>query len=611
MAEFVIKLADERGRVQEQVQTAATAEELRARFAHAGYHVFSVRARSGFAGLSRRKVKLEPFLIFNQQFLTLIKAGLPILGSLVMLAKNQKNAHFAAQLEDVANRVKTGESLSAAFEAQTGFPVMYTTTLLAGERSGNLQEVLERYVSFQRISLTFRKKLITSLIYPCVLLVLVFALMFFMFAVVIPQFGKLYEQLGSKLPWITTDLLNFGEWLNRNLLWIGITILVVGGAFYRFASTERGKDIIDRVRIGLPVFGKIWLKYQVALFARTLSTLLTGGLSLVPSLETAARSISSRRVSKAVFSSISTVREGKSLAESLENTGVFPDLAAEMITVGEQTGALPAMLNSVSEFFEEDVAAALTAALALLSHSSSSSWASWWSLFSSHSTCPSFLWVRQAQERKPPWQMYSQFRSPQRRTNGPRPKPWRTVIAPNSLTSKTSRSSTTCSAPSPSSSCSATTSCPSSSSTTRSSSPSAIPRASWSSTKSPASSRTASSPASPPLSQITDLLKKTEQSQRVLDEASEGLTFDVLTGDENSDENISIEKLTSEEDISPIIAWSTPPSSPLSSAALPTFTSKPTTIPSSSSTASTASSRPPWRPSPASTTPPSFPASRS
>ena len=366
MAEFVIKLADERGRVQEQVQTAATAEELRARFTHAGYHVFSVRARSGFAGLKRGKVKLEPFLIFNQQFLTLIKAGLPILGSLVMLAKNQKNAHFAAQLEDVANRVKTGESLSAAFEAQTGFPVMYTTTLLAGERSGNLQEVLERYVSFQRISLTFRKKLITSLIYPGVLLVLVFALMFFMFAVVIPQFGKLYEQLGSKLPWITTDLLNFGEWLNRNLIWIGLTILVVGGAFYRFASTERGKDIIDRVRIGLPVFGKIWLKYQVALFARTLSTLLTGGLSLVPSLETAARSISSRRVSQAVFSSISTVREGKSLAESLENTGVFPDLAAEMITVGEQTGALPAMLNSVSEFFEEDVAAALSAALALI-----------------------------------------------------------------------------------------------------------------------------------------------------------------------------------------------------------------------------------------------------
>ena len=366
MAEFVIKLADERGRVQEQVQTAATAEELRARFAHAGYHVFSVRARSGFAGIKRRKVKLEPFLIFNQQFLTLIRAGLPIMGSLQMLAKNQKNAHFSAQLDDVSGRVKTGESLSSAFEAQSGFPVMYTTTLLAGERSGNLLEVLERYVSFQRISLTFRKKLITSLIYPCVLMVLVTALVFFMFAYVVPQFAALYDQIGSKLPAMTVALLSFSKWLNHNLLWIALIVLGTGFGVYRFSITERGRDFVDGFRIRMPIFGKIWLKYQVALFSRTLSTLLTGGLPLVPSLETAARSISSRRVSKAVFKSISTVREGKSLAEALEQTGVFPDLAAEMITVGEQTGALPAMLNSVAEFFEEDVATALTASLALI-----------------------------------------------------------------------------------------------------------------------------------------------------------------------------------------------------------------------------------------------------
>jgi type IV pilus assembly protein PilC len=366
MAEFVIKLADERGRVQEQVQTAATAEELRARFAHAGYHVFSVRARSGFAGIKRRKVKLEPFLIFNQQFLTLIRAGLPIMGSLQMLAKNQKNAHFSAQLDDVSGRVKTGESLSSAFEAQSGFPVMYTTTLLAGERSGNLLEVLERYVSFQRISLTFRKKLITSLIYPCVLMVLVTALVFFMFAYVVPQFAALYDQIGSKLPAMTVALLSFSKWLNHNLLWIALIVLGTGFGVYRFSITELGRDFVDGFRIRMPIFGKIWLKYQVALFARTLSTLLTGGLPLVPSLETAARSISSRRVSKAVFKSISTVREGKSLAEALEQTGVFPDLAAEMITVGEQTGALPAMLNSVADFFEEDVATALTASLALI-----------------------------------------------------------------------------------------------------------------------------------------------------------------------------------------------------------------------------------------------------
>jgi type IV pilus assembly protein PilC len=365
MAEFVIKLADERGRVQEQVQTAATAEELRARFIHAGYHVFSVRARGGI-GLTRRKVKLEPFLIFNQQFLTLIRAGLPILGSLQMLGKIQKNALFFSQLDDVATRVKTGEALSAAFEAQSGFPVMYTTTLLAGERSGNLPEVLERYISFQKVALTFRKKLIGSLIYPCLLMVMVITLLIFLLTVVVPQFAKLYDQMGAKLPAMTMGLLTFGNWMQHNILWLAIVVLVVAVAAYRFFVTERGKDSIDSVRVGLPIFGKIWLKYQVALFSRTLATLLTGGLPLVPSLETAARSISSRKVSKAVLSSVTTVREGKSLAESLTQTGVFPDLASEMITVGEQTGALPQMLNSVSEFFEEDVATALTAALALI-----------------------------------------------------------------------------------------------------------------------------------------------------------------------------------------------------------------------------------------------------
>ncbi|UWZ83049.1 type II secretion system F family protein [Occallatibacter riparius] len=366
MAEFVIRLADERGRVSEQVQTAASAEELRLRFSHAGYHVFSVKARGGRGLFSKRKVKLEPFLIFNQQFLTLIRAGLPILGSLQMLGKIQKNAHFAGQLEDVSNRVKTGEALSGAFEAQSGFPLMYTTTLLAGERSGNLQEVLERYVNFQRVTLTFRKKLITSLIYPSVLVALVIGLMTFMFTFVIPKFAELFEQLGSKLPTLTLYLLNFGKWLQHSILYIIIVALAVAFGLWRFALTDRGRDIIDVIRVRMPVLGKIWLKYQVALFARTLSTLLTGGLPLVPSLETAAKSISSRRVSKAVMNSIVTVREGKSLADSLQRTTVFPGLATEMIQVGEQTGALPQMLNSVAEFFEEDVATALTAALALI-----------------------------------------------------------------------------------------------------------------------------------------------------------------------------------------------------------------------------------------------------
>jgi type IV pilus assembly protein PilC len=199
-----------------------------------------------------------------------------------------------------------------------------------------------------------------------VLITLVCGLLIFMFTVVVPQFAVLYDQLGNKLPALTMALLAFGKWMQHNILWLADRRLAIAFALYRFSITERGRDFVDGVRVKLPVFGKIWLKYQVALFSRTLSTLLTGGLPLVPSLETAARSISSRRVSRAVQSSIGTVREGKSLADSLTRTGIFPDLATEMITVGEQTGALPQMLNSVAEFFEEDVATALAAALALI-----------------------------------------------------------------------------------------------------------------------------------------------------------------------------------------------------------------------------------------------------
>ena len=365
MNEFVIKLADERGRVMEQSHAAATAEELKARFTQAGYYVYSVKAKS-LLGASKKKVKLENFLVFNQQFLTLIKAGLPILGSLELLAKRQKLPHFRAQLEDVAARVKTGESISQAFEAQGGFPIVYTTTLLAGERSGNLEEVLQRFLDFQRVSLTFRKKLKASLIYPALLVVMVVGLFIFLITFVVPRFAQLYDQLGTKLPALTIFLLDLGQQAQHYGLYVGVVAAFVGFLLYRWTKTDAGANLIDRIRIALPVIGSVWLKYQVGLFSRTLSTLLTGGLPLVPSLETAARSIDSRQIASAVYTSVETVREGKGLSASLEATRVFPELSIEMIEVGESTGALPQMLNSVAEFFEEDVQTNLTAAMSLI-----------------------------------------------------------------------------------------------------------------------------------------------------------------------------------------------------------------------------------------------------
>jgi type IV pilus assembly protein PilC len=366
MNEFVVKLADERGRVQEQMHAAATAEELRAKFTQAGYYVYSVKARGVLGSGRGKKVKLETFLVFNQQFLTLIKAGLPILGSLELLGRRQKNVEFRAQLEDVAARVKTGESISQAFEAQGGFPLVYTTTLLAGERSGNLEEVLQRFLDFQRVSLTFRKKLKASLIYPALLVVMVISLFIFLITFVVPRFALLYDQLGTKLPGITVFMLDMGKAAQHYGLYVAAVLAVMGFVIYRWIKTDAGAMMVDRIRISLPLFGNVWLKYQVGLFSRTLSTLLTGGLPLVPSLETAARSIDSRKIGSAVYRSVETVREGKGLSESLQATKVFPELAIEMIEVGESTGALPQMLTSVAEFFEEDVQTNLTAAMSLI-----------------------------------------------------------------------------------------------------------------------------------------------------------------------------------------------------------------------------------------------------
>lgn len=365
MAEYLVKVADERGHVQENVHLANSAEELRQRFAQSGQYVYWVKPK-GLTGRSGKRVKLEPFLIFNQQFLTLLKAGLPILSSVELLAKRQKSMVFRAQLEDVAVRVRTGQSLSEAFESQGGFPVIYTTSLLAGERSGNLEEVLSRYLAFQRVALTFRKKLVASLVYPVLLIVMVTGLFLFLISFVVPRFASLYDQIGTKLPAITVFMLQLGKNFQAYLPYLLIGAVLIGLGVFRWARSDRGADSIDRVRIATPIFGGIWVKYQVGLFARTLSTLLAGGLPLVPSLETAAKSIGSSQLSKAVLQSVTGVREGKGLATSLNSTKIFPELSIEMIEVGEATGALPGMLNSVAEFFEEDVQTALTAALSLI-----------------------------------------------------------------------------------------------------------------------------------------------------------------------------------------------------------------------------------------------------
>src|SRR5215469_13123923 len=215
MAEFLVKMADERGHVLEQMENGNSADDIRERFLQQGYLVYSVKSRDGFspAALLRRRskgVKIGPFLVFNQQFLTLIKAGLPILKSLNLLSRRQKNPYFKSMLENVEQRVKSGELLSDAFAAQGNISKIYTTTLLAGERSGNLEEVLGRFIDFQKLTVTFRKKLLSSLVYPTLLVSALVVMLTFLMTYVVPQFAELYKSLNAKLPAVTIFMLGIG-----------------------------------------------------------------------------------------------------------------------------------------------------------------------------------------------------------------------------------------------------------------------------------------------------------------------------------------------------------------------------------------------------------------
>jgi type IV pilus assembly protein PilC len=368
MAEFLVKIADERGHLLQQVEQGYSEAEVRDRFAQQGYLVYWVKPQGLLSGgvRRRRRLKQNSFLVFNQQFLTLIRAGLPILNALDLLIKRQRDAYLQQLLENVRDRVKGGEMLSDAFAAQRAFPKIYTTTLMAGEKSGNLDEVLNRFINFQRLAMTFRKKLFVSLIYPTLLVSVVLVMVTFLFTYVVPKFAVLFESLNAQLPAITLFMLAVGVIAQKYAPFILIAVVVAGIVLWRWKSTEGGADRIDRVVLSMPLLGEIRLKHQVASFSRMLSTLLQGGMPLVPSLETAGSSMTSQRIIKGVMRACVRVREGQGLAGSLEEQEIFPSLAVEMIEVGESTGALPAMLNSVADFYEEDVQTALAASMALI-----------------------------------------------------------------------------------------------------------------------------------------------------------------------------------------------------------------------------------------------------
>ncbi|HEY1219502.1 MAG: type II secretion system F family protein [Bryobacteraceae bacterium] len=367
MAEFVLKYADGRGEIHQQVATAGSEKELRDRYTSQGFLVYSVKTRNaggGFGG--KKKVNLEKFLIFNQQFVTLIRAGLPILKGLDLLAERLTDPKLGPYIKAVRDEVHSGTLLSEAFRQQGVFPKIYVTSVMAGEKSGSLTEVLDRYITYQKVSLAVKKKVMVSLLYPSVLIVLVIILMVFLVTYVVPTFATLYTSMHAQLPALTVFLIAVGTTARSYILALAGAVLGGIAGFRWWSRRESARNRVDRIKMNLPVAGEIWLKYQVAQLSRILSTLLTGGIPLVQSLETAADSLSTPVMRTAIETAGRMVREGQPLSASLRASKMFPPLALDMIEVGESTGALPAMLNSVAEFFEEDVNTRMTATLSLI-----------------------------------------------------------------------------------------------------------------------------------------------------------------------------------------------------------------------------------------------------
>ena len=372
MAEWVLKYADTRGEIHQQTATAGSEQELRDRYSQQGFLIYSIRPRR--TGINRRrrdcwgakKLNLERFLIFNQQFVTLIRAGLPILKALDLLADRLTDPQLGSYVKAVRDDVKNGTLLSEAFRRQGVFPKIYMTSVLAGEKSGGLVEVLERYISYQKLSLAVRKKVMVSLLYPLLLIGAAMALIVFLVIFVVPNFAELYKSMSADLPTITQVLIAVGT-TARSYVLVGAALLVAAGLLLRMWMRSQGaRETLDRMKLRTPLFGDMWIKYQVAQFARVLSTLLTGGIPLVQGLETAADSLGTARCGRALDKAGKMVREGQTLSGSLSSTGIFPPLAIDMIEVGESTGALPAMLSSVAEFYEDDVNTKMTASLSLI-----------------------------------------------------------------------------------------------------------------------------------------------------------------------------------------------------------------------------------------------------
>ena len=357
--EFHCRLGTPAGQVTEGVYTAESEASLRRELEGKGLYVLALRRRGGLLDLSlvRRKGPSEQeFIAFNQELATLLKAGMPLVQSLEILRQRVANPAFKGVLDDVYDRVRAGTALSDAF-AEHGdlFPAVYPASLMAGERSGDLDGVIRRYVVYAKVVSAVRRKTLSALIYPAILVTLMLGLVGIVVLRVVPAFSGFYATFDEELPASTQLIVGVSNVLVANFLLFvigGVAAVAAAVAWFR-RPVQRTR--LDRVLLGLPMVGTIAQKFATAQLARTLATLLGGGIPLVQAIDIAGRSMTNRYLAQQLEAVGRQVREGESFAGALLSRGMLPDVAIKMVEVGESTGALREMLNSLADFYDEEI----------------------------------------------------------------------------------------------------------------------------------------------------------------------------------------------------------------------------------------------------------------
>lgn len=365
--EYICKIGTPSGDILERSFEAADEEALKADLLRQGLFLFSHRrAVRGFR-LGSRRIRAENLQLFGQELAALLKAGLPLAQSMDLMVERQREPAFRRSLGAVRDRVKSGVALSESFRQEGAlYPPMFSASLIAGERSGNLEAVLRRFVSYVKLNQAIKKKAISASVYPMVLFSAMFGLMYVMLTRVLPQFTGFYGSLGAELPLPTRILLAVSEQAREWSLPI-FALLVFGGfGMAAWMQAPANRERFDGWILNLPFVGALMRTYSTSQLARSLSTLLSGGLPLVQALGVASASVGNRAISASAAAAVPQIQQGKSLSLALETTGHIEPLTLEMIRVGENTGALGEMLNQVADFYDEDLDVKVQTILALV-----------------------------------------------------------------------------------------------------------------------------------------------------------------------------------------------------------------------------------------------------